>query len=115
MPQKSEHEDPRSPEQIQKGQRMMVFIFGFATLIPALWMTLIGWSGLTSSAAAPTSGSAEFTNFVVCWALAAPFVWLAANALALKRIQAGNGDSARHFPLIPAFWAIIWFASQVAG
>ena len=115
MSQLPERQDHRSPKEIQKGQRMMVFIFGFATLIPALWMVLIGWSGLTSSAAAPTSGSAEFTNFVIYWGLAAPVVWLAANALALKRIHAGNGDSVRHFPLIPAFWAIIWFASQVAG
>lgn len=115
MPQTSEREDHRSPAEIQKAQRMMVFIFGFATLIPALWMTLIGWSGLTSSAAAPTSGSAEFTGFVIFWALAAPLVWLTANIIALRRIQAGNGESARLFPLIPAFWTIIWFASQVAG
>jgi len=110
----SEREDHRSPEEILKAQRTLVFIFGFATLMPALWMGMMAWSGFTSVESAP-SGSEGFLTFVIYWGLAAPVVWLAANAMALKFIHNGNADKAKLLPLIPAFWAIIWFASQVAG
>ena len=110
----SEREDHRSPEEILKAQRTLVFIFGFATLIPALWMMLMAWSGFNSLETAP-AGSDGFLTFVIYWGLAAPVVWLTANVLALKHIQQGEGDKAKLYPLIPAFWAIIWFASQVGG
>lgn len=76
--------DTRSPEDILKAQRMMVVIFGVATLMPALWMAMMAWSGFTSTEAAPTGGDV-FLNFVIYWGLAAPVVWLAANAMALKK------------------------------
>jgi len=106
--------DTRSPEDILKAQRMMVVIFGVATLMPALWMAMMAWSGFTSTEAAPTGGDV-FLNFVIYWGLAAPVVWLAANAMALIKIYAGDGEGAKHFPVIPASCAIIWFAAQIAG
>jgi len=109
-PETTEREDTRSPEEIRKAQRTMVFIFGFATLMPALWMVLMASSGIALAKDNP-----EFATVLVYWGLAAPVVWLASNGMALKHIQDGNGDKAKLFPLIPAFWAIIWFASQVSG
>lgn len=110
----SEREDHRSPEEILKAQRTLVFIFGFATLMPTLWMLLMANAGITAGQG-DTRPFDGFSTVLLYWGYAAPVVWLTANGLALKRIQAGNGDSARYFPLIPAFWAIIWFASQVSG
>lgn len=107
-----ERHDPRSPEEILKAQRMMVIIFGVATLMPTLWMWLMASGGITAGQGATTLFDG-FSTVLVYWGYAAPAVWLVANGMALKRIQAGNGDSARYFPLIPAFWAIFWFASQV--
>lgn len=106
--------DTRTPEDVLKAQRMMITIFGFATLMPALWMLMMGWSAFNSTGAAPT-GNEDFHSIVIYWGLAAPVVWLVSNGLALKKIKAGKGDDAKLYPLIPAFWAILWFASQVAG
>ena len=103
-------QDHRSPEEILKAQRMMVIIFGFATLMPTLWMLMMAWNGITLA-----QGNEGFTSLLVYWGLAAPVVWLAANGMALNKIKNGDGDGARHYPLIPAFWAILWFASQVSG
>ena len=103
-----------SPEEVLKAQRTLILIFGFATLMPALWMTMMSWSAFQSTAAAPVGGE-EFLSFIIYWGLAAPVVWLAANAMALKHIRDGHGDRAKLFPLIPAFWAIIWFSSQLTG
>lgn len=106
--------DPRSPEDVLKAQRMMVIIFGFATLMPTLWMLLMASGGITA-------GQGEdpifpgFATLLLYWAYAAPVVWLGSNGMALKKISQGDGDGAKLFPLIPAFWAILWFASQVAG
>lgn len=110
----TQRDDLRSPAEILKAQRMLVVVFGFATLMPTLWMGMIAWSGFSSAQSAP-AGSEEFLGFVIYWGLAAPLVWLAANGVAVIKINAGDGDGAKLFPLIPAFWAIIWFASQVAG
>lgn len=105
-----EREDTRSREEISKAQRTLVFIFGFATLMPTLWMVLMASSGIALAKDNP-----EFATVLVYWGLAAPVVWLVANGMALKLIQTGEGDKAKLLPLIPAFWAIIWFASQVGG
>jgi len=107
-----EREDHRSPEEILKAQRTMVFIFGFATLMPTLWMALMASGGITAGQG-DTTPFDGFSAVLIYWGYAAPVVWLVANGIALQRIQSGNGDSARLFPLIPAFWAIIWFATQV--
>jgi len=103
-----------SPVEILKAQRTLIFIFGFATLMPSLWMVMMAWSAFQSAAAAPV-GSEGFFSFVIYWGLAAPVVWLGANATALTYIRNGHGDKAKLFPLIPAFWAIIWFSSQLTG
>ncbi|HEY9080339.1 hypothetical protein [Magnetovibrio sp.] len=105
-----EREDPRSPEETLKAQRTMVFIFGFATLMPTLWMVMMSSNGITLG-----QGSDAFASVLIYWGLAAPVVWLLANGLALKKIAANDGEGARYYPLVPAFWAIIWFAAQVGG
>ncbi|MBL4615015.1 MAG: hypothetical protein JKY27_09105 [Magnetovibrio sp.] len=110
----TKHADHANSQEVLKAQRMMVLIFGFATLMPTLWMLMIAWSGFSSAQSAP-SGSEEFLGFVIYWGLAAPLIWLGANVIALTKIYKGNGDSAKLFPLIPAFWSLIWFASQLSG
>jgi len=110
----SEREDHRSPEEILKAQRTLVFIFGFATLMPTLWMLLMVYGGITAGQG-DTTPFDGFSTVLLYWGYAAPVVWLVANGLALKLIQTGSGDKAKLFPLIPAFWAIIWFASQASG
>jgi len=106
--------DTRTPEEKLKAQRMLVVIFGVATLMPALWMLMMAANGITMGQDA-SMGGVGFSTVLVYWGLAAPVVWLVANGLALKKIKDGNGDGARYYPLIPAFWAILWFASQVSG
>jgi len=105
-------QDDRSPKDILKAQRMLVIIFAVATLMPTLWMLLMAYGGITAGQGTTTPFDG-FSTVLIYWGYAAPVVWLTANGFALQRIQAGKGDSARYFPLIPAFWAIFWFASQV--
>lgn len=102
--------DPRSREEILKAQQMMVVIFAVATLVPSLWMVLMAYNGIALG-----QEDAGFAQVLTYWGLAAPLVWLAANGVALFKIRQGEGEGAKYFPLIPAFWAIVWFAAQVTG
>jgi hypothetical protein len=106
--------DHRPPAEVIKAQRMMVIIFGFATLMPTLWMVLMAWNGITLGRGI-LAGGVDFSTVLIYWGLSAPLVWLVANGIALKKINDGDGETAKFYPLVPAFWAIIWFASQVSG
>lgn len=106
--------DHRSPEEVLKAQRMMVIIFAVATLMPTLWMVLMAWNGIILGQD-DGAGGQTLTTIMTYWGLAGPVVWLTANAFALFKLQKGDSDGAKLYPLIPAFWAILWFAAQVTG
>ena len=105
-------EDQRSPEEILKAQRMLIMIFGFATLMSTLWMTLMAYNGIVMS---EEQGGTTFAQILTYWGMVAPVVWLYCNVMAFVKINRGDAEGAKYYPLIPAFWAIIWFASQVAA
>ena len=103
-------EDHRSPEEIIKAQRMLIMVFGFATLMSTFWMTLMAYNGIVMN---EEQGGAAFSQILTYWGMAAPVVWLFCNVMAWTKISRGDADGAKYYPLIPAFWAIIWFAAQV--
>ena len=105
-------EDDRNPEDVLKAQRMLIMVFGFATLMSTIWMTLMAYNGITMG---QEQGGETFAHILTYWGMAAPFVWLYCNVMAFLKINRGDADGAKYYPLIPAFWAIIWFAAQVSG
>ncbi|MBF0248766.1 MAG: hypothetical protein HQL36_11970 [Alphaproteobacteria bacterium] len=91
----------RDEEDLRQRRRLLVNLFSFATAMPNVWVAFMAKLSINA--------------FFMGWAIAAPLVWFAATAYALKSIQGGHGERAKYIAQIPALWAMVWLVAHGGG
>lgn len=103
-------EDNRTPEEKATAQRALVKIMAIATFFPLGWSLVLAWD-IVQKIDEVEASEVGFAYFMATTGLLGPLVWLGSYGYALNNIRKGKMEAGSFAPIIPALWAVFWFAA----
>jgi hypothetical protein len=106
----TEQDRPHAPEQVAQTQKGLLKILSVATAIPMVLVVLMAWS-LFKGASTMEPSEQGFAQFMWIFGLLTPLVWVSSYGYTWLQIKRGNMKAGHFYPLLPAFWIILWYAA----